>query len=46
MFQGVQVNMLLNKQMENLNRKKRKKSLDGFNIKMAMTERASEPEDR
>lgn len=39
--------LLMNKQTENLNRKKkRKKSLDGFNIKMAMTERASEPEDR
>lgn len=48
MFYGVQENMLLmNKQMENLNRKKkRKKSLDGFNIKMARRERAGEPEDR
>lgn len=34
----------MNKLIENLSRKK--KSLDGLNIKMAITERASELEDR
>lgn len=35
---------MINKQIENLSRKK--DSLDGLNIKMSMTERASKLEDR